>query len=212
SVGAVALDTTKNPPIIFVGTGAPDNAGNVASYTGTGILISRDAGRTWTSVESADGGAHPFAGLGFSNIIVDPRDPNGLVASTGVGSEPNFPPSAFPQGSGAFANLGLYQSGNGGNSWTQAKGCGQPTCGFPLAGYDASLGGFFLIDLIYEPTRAMYIAAVSKQGLFCSRDGANWRPCGELGLPAGLPPAATIERASLATRDGKIWAFVMVDV
>src|SRR5262249_29558113 len=110
------------------------------------------------------------------------------------------------------ANLGLYQSGNGGNSWTQAKGCGQQTCGFPLARYDANLGGFFHIDLIYEPTRAMYIAAVSKQGLFCSRDCANWRPCGELGLPAGLPPAATIERASLATRDGKIWAFVMVDV
>src|SRR5215813_945293 len=37
SVGAVALDTTKHPPTIFVGTGAPDNSANVASFTGTGI-------------------------------------------------------------------------------------------------------------------------------------------------------------------------------
>jgi hypothetical protein len=95
SVGSIALAPTV-PPTIYVGTGAPDNSGNISSYTGVGILIARDGGRTWTTVEGADGGAHSFVGLGFSSILVDPVEPNVLLASTGFGTDPNHPHSSVP--------------------------------------------------------------------------------------------------------------------
>src|SRR5262249_25535363 len=117
SVGAVAVDNSTNPPTIFVGTGAPDNSANLASYNGAGIFFTRNNGGQWTIVDSADGGKHPFAGLGFSSIVVDPTDSQILLASTGIGVDPNFPYASLPQGDGAYQHLGIYRSTNAGRSW-----------------------------------------------------------------------------------------------
>src|SRR5262249_35013577 len=145
SVGAVALENSTPTPTIFVGTGAPDNSANVAGFTGTGILISRDGGNSWTLVESADSGKRPFAGLGFSNFLVDPHNPSIVVASTGFPVDGNFPYTSLPQGNQGIKHLGIYRSQDSGRSWTQVMSVQDPQPLLPP-------GGFFHIDLLYEPT------------------------------------------------------------
>ncbi len=203
SCGAIALDTHTNPPSIYVGTGDPDNPSNIASYAGNGILISRDGGDTWTEVQSADEGGHPFKGMGFSRIIVDPGNPNVLLAATGVGSDGNYAHSAFPQENDAFDHLGIYRSTDAGNTWNRVRNAAIP---------DKNLGKFFHIDLIHEPVRDLYVAAISQHGLAASVSGNSWQPAGLLGVPtAGLPAAADMHRVSLATRNGALWALVLVN-
>ncbi|HJT23983.1 MAG TPA: hypothetical protein VJ873_05370, partial [bacterium] len=48
AVGAIGLDTSMNPPLIYVGTGEPNLSAD--SYYGTGILKSTDGGSTWTQL------------------------------------------------------------------------------------------------------------------------------------------------------------------
>jgi photosystem II stability/assembly factor-like uncharacterized protein len=216
SVGAIALDPRSNPATIYVGSGAPDNSSNISSYTGEGILVSRDAGKSWTIVGSADNGAHRFAGLGFSSILVDPQNTSILLAATGIGADPNHPFYSVPQGDSGFQNLGIYRSIDSGRTWsrvmaadygTQPSICYKtqpPTPTFP--------SGFFHIDLIYDPTVGNYYAAITGVGLFVSTDqGAHWQPLSDLQLGNGLPPGNQMYRISLATRAGVLWAFILLD-
>jgi photosystem II stability/assembly factor-like uncharacterized protein len=208
SVGSIALDTRTRPATVFVGTGAPDNSANVSSYTGAGILVSSDDGRTWSGVESADSGAHPFGGQGFSSIMVDPVNPDVLLASTGIGTDPNHPHSSVPQGDPAFQHLGIYRSEDAGNTWTRVM-----STDYDASEFGASVlspGGFFHVDLLYEQTRDVYLAGISTQGLFLSTDrGATWSPLQDLGLGSGLPNPSQIYRVSLATRAGVLWALIL---
>jgi photosystem II stability/assembly factor-like uncharacterized protein len=197
SVGAIALDTRSNPPTIYVGTGMPDNSANISSYTGVGILISTDGGGTWRGVDNADNGAHTFVGQGFSSILMDPVDPNTLLASTGLGIDYNFPHVSVPQGNAAFKDLGIYRSTDAGNTWTQVMSAdyGPPP---PQ--------GFYHTDLLYEPVRRTYFAGISRQGLFASTDrGESWKSI----MGPGLPAASEMKRISLASRNGVLWALVM---
>jgi photosystem II stability/assembly factor-like uncharacterized protein len=204
SVGSIALDSRTNPTTIHVGSGAPDNSANISSYTGAGVLTSSDEGQTWRRVESADNGAHPFVGQGFSSVLVDQVNPDVLLASTGIGTDPNHPHSSIPQGDPAFQHLGIYRSVDAGDSWTQVMS----------ANYGASVlspGGFFHTDLLYEPTQGVYFAGISKQGVYTSTDrGTTWTALQALGLGAGLPNASQTYRISLATRVGVLWALVLV--
>jgi hypothetical protein len=213
SVGAIALDSRTNPPKIYVGTGAPDNSANISSYTGVGIRISTNDGKTWTTVGSADSGAHSFVGLGFSRILVDPVNPDILLASTGMGIDPNYPHTSIPQGDGAINNLGIYRSTDGGATWSQvmtANYAGQPAC----CGTPSLLApqGFFHMEILYEPKQGTYFAGVTGQGLFASTDqGATWNSLGSLGLGNGLPAGNKMFRVSLTTRNGSLWALLLVN-
>jgi photosystem II stability/assembly factor-like uncharacterized protein len=176
----------------------------VASFTGTGILISKDAGRSWKLVDSADTGAHPFAGQGFSSILIDPNSPNILLASTGFGTDPNFPYASLPQGNPGFQHLGIYRSTDAGDSWTQAMSA---SYGRPIL----PPGGFFHTDLLYEPMQGSYFAGVSQQGIFVSNNqGKTWNSLPRLGRGQGLPNGSQISRISLATRNGSLWALLLM--
>ena len=215
SVGAIALDTRTNPPTIYVGTGAPDNSSNMNSYTGVGILSTNNNGASWTKVDSADGGAHSFVGLGFSSILVDPVNPDVLLAATGMATDPNHPPASVPQGDPGFNNLGIYRSTDAGKTWTRIMPADYTlqgsalTCGLPPDEHHPS--GFFHIDLIYEPTQATYYAGITGVGLLASSDqGATWNPIstgGGIGMPAGDQMA----KVSLASRNGQLWVLTLID-
>ena len=199
SVGAIALDSRRNPPVIFVGTGAPDNSANISAYTGVGILISSDDGRTWRRISSADLGAHRFAGLGFSSILIDHRNPRIMLASTGIGVDPNFPPYSTPQGSTASRHFGIYRSTNGGMTWSRVMAV-TDTDGIVPA------HGDFHIELLFDSTNNIYFAAVSKRGLFVSTDqGAHWSQV----IGSGLPKVEDMLRIALATRNGVLWALLL---
>jgi photosystem II stability/assembly factor-like uncharacterized protein len=208
SVGSIALDVRTQPATLFVGTGAPDNSANISSYTGAGILTSSDDGQTWKVIQGADSGAHPFFGQGFSSILVDPVNPDVVLASTGIGTDPNHPHSSVPQGDLAFQHLGIYRSEDAGSTWTRVMSADYDGSEFGASA--VSPGGFFHIDLLYEGTQDVYFAGISKQGLFRSTDrGVTWNSLQDLGLGSGLPNAGQTYRVSLATRAGMIWALIL---
>ncbi|MBV9281067.1 MAG: hypothetical protein JOZ41_13375, partial [Chloroflexi bacterium] len=114
AVGTIVLDP-KNPDIVYVGTGEPNQSGD--SFSGIGILRSTDAGRTWTNL-----GYKQFVNRAVAAIVIDPRTagtPNATIyavdtraasggATTGGGAartNPYLPP------------LGFWTSTDGGKTW-----------------------------------------------------------------------------------------------
>ena len=196
SIGALAIDFSQTTPVIYVGSGDPDNTGGVACYNGTGVLISRDGGATWLDIPSADNGLHPFDGLGFSRLIVDPRNSNVILASTGTSFmadvNPLFMPhTCRPQGSSSINQIGLYRSADAGNSWTQVSGGGAQTGA---------------MEIMFEPVSGLYFAGGRNRSIESSPDGITWTPV----LGSGLPPAASVDRVTLANRNGVIWALFIL--
>ena len=70
--GAVAFDPS-HPEIVYIGTGE----GNAYSSLGAGILRSVDKGETFSLLVAA-----PFVGIGFYDLVVDPRNGKRLFAAT----------------------------------------------------------------------------------------------------------------------------------
>jgi photosystem II stability/assembly factor-like uncharacterized protein len=99
-----------NGQIVYVGTG--DYDGGLGS--GIGILRSTDGGANWQNVGRAE-----MQRTAVSAIVVDPDNPQVVVASTGRGS----------------VSGGLWFSRTGGNSWTR----GTTTTGTPIGGNFSSL-------------------------------------------------------------------------
>ena len=103
SVGSIALDSSTNPPTVFVGTGEANNS--IDSYYGVGILKSTKTG--WSDPVATARGGYSFAGASVSRILIDPENNKLLFASvsTGTGGDDRKP------------TLGIYRSDDGGDSW-----------------------------------------------------------------------------------------------
>ncbi|WP_309668131.1 SBBP repeat-containing protein, partial [Tabrizicola sp.] len=108
AIGAVAF-APSNPQIIYAGTGEAPLGG--IPYAGLGLLKSIDGGKTWQLLAQTD-----FAGICFSDIKVDPKNPLIVVAAVAQG----------PTGFGATKPLapvgGVFKSTNGGVSWNRSLG------------------------------------------------------------------------------------------
>jgi photosystem II stability/assembly factor-like uncharacterized protein len=87
AIGAIAFDP-RNPKRVYAGSGE----GNFYANLGAGVYRSLDGGTTWKVLASA-----PFIGVGFYDLVVDPRRRTILYAAT---------------------TSGLYRSTNGGVSWS----------------------------------------------------------------------------------------------
>src|SRR5487761_2674950 len=72
SIGAIAV-APSNPDVIYVGTGESDIRGDM--ITGDGVFRSADGGKTWHAAGLED--THTI-----SNLIVDPRNPDVVYASS----------------------------------------------------------------------------------------------------------------------------------
>jgi hypothetical protein len=81
----------SNPRTAYCGLGE----GNWWSWLGTGVLRSTDGGTTWSTLCT-----DPFIGQGFYDLAVDPANASHLVAAT---------------------TGGLYDSTNGGTTWTRRR-------------------------------------------------------------------------------------------
>ena len=152
ATGAVAVKSDGS--VVLVGTGEPDSA--IDSYYGVGILRSTDKGATWTLIPSSNGGAHPFAGLGFSKFAWSAVAPGTVVAATGT------TPKGVEEGDiGNNTNRGLYLSTDSGQTWA----------------YQAFADGSLPIsvtNVIYNPGARKFFSSVRYHGVYSSSDGTNW--------------------------------------
>lgn len=183
SIGSIAIDASTQPATIYAGTGDQDDSSD--SYLGVGILKSTDGGSTWSIVSSADNGAHSFLGLSVDRIVIDPANPQHLVAATQATNAKTSLP---------YPEAGIYDSTDGGATWSLRQ---------QFTNLLGSPSG--VTDLVYDPTAKMYYAAVTGTGVYSSPDGDTWTQT-STPMQDGYPPSVvTFRRASLAVRNGTVY-------
>jgi photosystem II stability/assembly factor-like uncharacterized protein len=89
-IGAIQV-APSDPNIVYVGTGD-----SVGGPSGNGMYKSSDAGRTWTHIGLGEA-------LKINKLVVDPRDPNLVLASA--------------TGDTAGHGSGVFRSADGGQTW-----------------------------------------------------------------------------------------------
>jgi hypothetical protein len=95
SIGAIQV-APSDPNIVYAGSG--DAIGNASTGTsGDGMYKSTDAGKTWKHI-GLEGTTR------IPKIIVDPKDPNIVIAATMAGA--------------TGTQRGIFRTDNGGQSWT----------------------------------------------------------------------------------------------
>lgn len=107
AMGAIAF-APSNPNIIYAGTG--EAVFSADAYGGGGLLKSTDGGATWVLISSV------FTRETFSDIKVDPADPNILLSAIADGG--CFGRFAFCLSFG-LERRGIFKSIDGGVNWSQ---------------------------------------------------------------------------------------------
>ncbi len=142
SIGALAI-APSDDTIVYAGTGEGNLSGD--SYFGAGVLKSTDGGMHWAPV-----GGSTFQGVSISKIVVDQADPNRLWAAVlrgRAGSRRQTPPDP--------STYGIWESQNGGTTWTLRKSATEQTGPTDLVqdpGSPDILYAAFWSDAIYQST------------------------------------------------------------
>jgi hypothetical protein len=129
AIGSIAFDPNDlTGQTLYVGTGEPNGSGD--SEAGIGLYKSTDGGQTWTLVAGSTAGTAPCAdnpssltcpvatGNSIGSIAIDPVDPDHIFIGTDVarhGSSSSNGGRFTPPGG---AQVGLYESTDGGASFT----------------------------------------------------------------------------------------------
>ena len=108
AMGALAV-APSNDAVVYAGTGEGALSGD--SYFGDGVLKSIDGGQTWAHVSD-----DYFEGVSISRIAVDPTNANHLYAAVLRGRGGARRVTVAPH-----SRYGLWESTNGGVSWTLRK-------------------------------------------------------------------------------------------
>lgn len=185
TTGAIAFDpgNAKNSTnIVYAGTGEGDSYW----YFGQGFLKSADGGTTWAllpgRVVKADGTLvtdKPFVGVGFFAIIVDPGDSQHILAATRGQAAVSTPATASAPAVSTPATGGVYESADGGTTWTQvyaARACWA---------ISMQPGGCARQP---DGSRAGEVLAATSDGLLRSGDGGHSWPVPGQPDPPGNPP------------------------
>ncbi len=177
AIGAVALNP-KNPNTVLIATGEGYNIGNEFT-TGVGVLISYDAGKTFSATSLTANLSQNFAGM---DIVWNSRDTTKVCVASSFGvyysgdggknytytlnrlaarmmADPKHPDTVYV--TGRYYNStypgGFYRSVNGGQTWTQY------TTGLPVPndfGYSS-----FSIHPVYDNILFLNISQSSVNGL-----------------------------------------------
>ncbi|HWU22660.1 MAG TPA: hypothetical protein VN088_14090 [Nocardioides sp.] len=158
SVGALAI-APSNDNIVYMGSGEGALSGD--SYYGDGVYRSTDGGVSWQHVSTL------FTGQAVSSIAVDPTNPDHLYAATLRGRGGNHrtsSPSSQP--------YGVYESTDGGATWTLRKGTTNELHG--------------ATDLVIDPQDPnVLFASFWGDGIYKSTDGGATWATAMTGLPDG---------------------------
>jgi hypothetical protein len=176
AIGSIVFDPS-NPNTIYVGTDEPN--GSSDSEAGVGLYKSTDGGSTWSLVVGSTASNAPCAsnpasptcpvatGRSIGVIAVDPADPTHIFIGTDVarhGASSVNGGRFTPPGS---AQVGLYESTDGGASFTPAKILAQDTVNPASAnGGDFFRGGCSHIELYRPGTETQVYASFFDYGVF----------------------------------------------
>jgi uncharacterized repeat protein (TIGR01451 family) len=171
AIGALAV-APSNPNVVYAGTGEGALSGD--SYYGNGVMRSTDGGTTWTNVSGTT-----FDGVATAGLAVDPTNADHLYVAIGRGRSGIrrvTPPTSTV--------YGIYESTNGGTSWTLRKGTTDQFRG--------------ATDIDIDPrTPSILYASFWGDAMYKSTDaGAHWTPIMS-GLPADADFAAGATRFSI---------------
>jgi uncharacterized repeat protein (TIGR01451 family) len=158
SVGALAI-APSNDQIVYMGSGEAALSGD--SYYGDGFYRSTDGGVTWTHVSTL------FTGQAVSSIVVDPTNAQHVYAAT-VRGRGGGHRTTSPTG----AQYGVYESTDGGSTWTLLKGTTDEFHG--------------ATDLVMDPMHPnVLFASFWGDAIYKSTDGGQTWSTAMTGLPAG---------------------------
>jgi hypothetical protein len=198
AVGAIAIQPGNTDPtksVILVGTGEPNSSAD--SYYGLGILRSADGGQTWSLIQSANGGARSFAGMGFSKIAFNSTaGKTNVVVAAAAAAETGITFGLDTTG----ANRGLYYSQDSGVTWNYAT--------VQDSGVTVDPGS--AASVVYNQAAGMFFAALRYHGFYSSTDGITWSRLASqpASLTTGLCPTphnsgCPIYRAEMAVVTGR---------
>ncbi|HEX2895355.1 MAG TPA: hypothetical protein VHO29_15250 [Marmoricola sp.] len=158
SVGALAI-APSDDRVVYMGSGEGALSGD--SYYGDGFYRSTDGGVSWQHVSTL------FTGQAVSAIAVDPTDPQHVYAATLRGRGGNHRTS-----SPTDQQYGVYESTDGGATWTLRKGTTNELHG--------------ATDLVMDPQdpHVLY-ASFWGDGIYKSTDGGHTWASALGDLPAG---------------------------
>ena len=162
--------------------GSPDLAMLYVAVLGHGMFKSTDGGDSWTPVDSGLPSGQVTALTG------DPGDPNTVWAAVG------HAPSA---GNGVYAPGGIYETTNGGRTWTLESN-GIPQIASSSANYSTSM-----VSILRAGDGTLYTAdqGYADQNRYESTDGgAHWAVAG--GSFARFYPAAATPYAWASSKNG----------
>ena len=187
SMGALVITSTG---ILFAGTGEANPGGGSITYGGAGVYRSTDGGTTWQQVGLTNSHA-------IGRLAIDPTDPQHIFAAA-AGDLYN------PGG-----DRGVYESTDGGSTWTQV-----------LAGDNDTTGA---VDLAIDPTNPNRVFAAMwdhlrepdlrtygglGSGVYRSIDGGTtWQRLTN-GLPASSTTIGRIGVALAASNPQRLYAIV----
>jgi photosystem II stability/assembly factor-like uncharacterized protein len=163
SIGAIAV-APSDPNVLYAGTGEDDIRNDM--IPGDGMFKSTDAGKTWQ-----------YAGLrethSFSKIVVSPKDPN-LVYASSMGHV--FMPDP---------NRGVFQSTDGGKTWKKILFVDDKTGAIDLVMDPGHRGVLYAAMWQAQRTASGLTSGGPGSGLYKTTDGGkNWT---NLTHNAGLP-------------------------
>lgn len=168
SIGAVGVQPAANP-VVLAGTGDPNDATD--SLYGEGILRSADGGQTWTIATLAENNDtyYSFAGLSTAGIAWSTNSTSLVVAAMSLS-----PQAAVVDAQGTASIPGLYYSTDAGQTWHMASLYdGSQITQTPQPLGTGQLGNA-ATSVVWDATRALFIAAVRSHGYYSSPDGETW--------------------------------------
>jgi photosystem II stability/assembly factor-like uncharacterized protein len=156
SIGAIAI-AASNPNIIYVATGEQSR--------GHGVFKSTDAGVTWSSAGLLE---EHF----ISSIIIDPKNPDVVVAGAFGSSIPSEP-------------RGLFKTTDGGKSWTKTLSDPEGASGVADIAAAPENAQILYATLNPPPGEPGDRNLAGESQIYISADeGTSWKQSGTDGLPA----------------------------
>ncbi|HEY0493725.1 MAG TPA: hypothetical protein VGD57_09685, partial [Candidatus Dormibacteraeota bacterium] len=152
AIGSITIDPTdRSGRTIYAGTGEPN--GSTDSEAGIGLYKSTNSGQSWQLVQ---GSVSVSRDRSIATVVIDPANANHLLMGTAVARHGHSavyggrhtPPGAPP--------VGIYESTNGGRSWTAALILPQDATLPTTSGGDFFKGGISDIQLDQRDATTVY--------------------------------------------------------